>query len=368
MGKEEVKKNTKKQTNKSTTKSTKSTSSKKTTAKPKTTKPKKETPKVVEEIKEKVEEVVTEVKEEVNEIKEEIKEEIVEAKEEVKEVIETVQEKKEEITSEVSEEAPKKEKKKFKVNKKVLYTILTILVIIGGYLGFKAFCLKYYNITSDMSSYEIENYGDFVKAYAGSETWTLKYKTIDKDASYLKFKNVLIRDDFSQFKIYDEISTGDYIKYVLYDEKEEVVASFWMGVTDTYVNMLKTTVDVFGTEDRRVKNFDKEDFLDDNEITTDLELFEYLVDNHGFEHDLLTPVVNMQKDYTIDFLSYIMLPRIDHLTLLEGEFTGYILNLDNNIKEVSLLYKGKRYTFTFIGEKYFTDEYVKDLLDTIVID
>ena len=48
--------------------------------------------------------------------------------------------------------------------------------------------------------------------------------------------------------------------------------------------------------------------------------------------------------------------KIDEMTSLE------------NIKEVSLLYKGKRYTFTFIGEKYFTDEYVKDLLDTIVID
>lgn len=53
------------------------------------------------------------------------------------------------------------------------------------------------------------------------------------------------------------------------------------------------------------------------------------------------------------------------ITKLEGDYKGFIVNLSNG-KEVSILKNNKRYIFTFVG-KQFTDEYIKEILNIIII-
>ena len=50
----------------------------------------------------------------------------------------------------------------------------------------------------------------------------------------------------------------------------------------------------------------------------------------------------------------------------KGDYTGYIYN-KGNIREVVILRNNQRYIFSFRGEKYTTDEYIKDILSTIEI-
>ena len=65
---------------------------------------------------------------------------------------------------------------------------------------------------------------------------------------------------------------------------------------------------------------------------------------------------------------HIMLPRNSGITLIDGTYAGYIFELSGDGKQACILYNDKCYVFTFIGEDYFRDEYIYELLDTIVIE
>ena len=43
-----------------------------------------------------------------------------------------------------------------------------------------------------------------------------------------------------------------------------------------------------------------------------------------------------------------MLPSNFGITIIDGIYDGYIFELNNGIKEVSILYHDKKYVFTFI--------------------
>jgi hypothetical protein len=75
----------------------------------------------------------------------------------------------------------------------------------------------------------------------------------------------------------------------------------------------------------------------------------------------------MEK-YALAYFAYKGFPTLESVTLIKGDYTGYILNTDMGIKECSILKNGKRYFLTFINAGYFNDELIKEILNTVVID
>lgn len=45
----------------------------------------------------------------------------------------------------------------------------------------------------------------------------------------------------------------------------------------------------------------------------------------------------MKENYTIQFMVSVIMPQMDSITLINGDYQGYIFNLKNNMKEVSIL-------------------------------
>lgn len=76
----------------------------------------------------------------------------------------------------------------------------------------------------------------------------------------------------------------------------------------------------------------------------------------------------MKENYTINFMISIIIPEIDNITLINGDYNGYIFNMKNKTKEVNIIENDKRYVFTFINTDYFTDEYINQLIETITIE
>ena len=240
--------------------------------------------------------------------------------------------------------------------------IVGVLAIVLGYFGYKAVNLILYNFSlEDIVDLEIE------------ETINLNYnKELKSNEEYLEFKNIKIRNDFKDFKYREDISTNSDLKYVLYDEFEELKASFWVGIVDSYVTNLKNAETVFDNEkaaylsDKDLKNLRK--FLEENNINDDIDLFKYLIEHKDDKLNIFTSVKKMRERYVFYYLNYIMLAGDLDITLIDGTFSGYILELNNGTKQTCILDDDKCYTFTFIGEDYFTDNYISELLSTIVID
>lgn len=255
--------------------------------------------------------------------------------------------------------------------KKKVFIIIGLLLVICVYFGYKGFNLFYYNI----NNLTTENYDSIVNSLTIKDTITINTKKLESD-DYLTFRNIKVKNEFSNFKLLENQFSDNNIKYALYDENNNLKASFWMGITDSYVNLFKTDAILFGTEDKRINNTNLTNFLDKNNIKNDIDLFKYLEKNKNVKNNIFTSVKEMKENYLLQFMVSVAIPRIENITLIDGDYQGYIFNMksenDNisSIREARILFNDKVYTFLFLNKnnEYFNNDYIQDILNTIVID
>lgn len=246
--------------------------------------------------------------------------------------------------------------------KNIILLFLSIIIIIGLYIGYKVFILYYYNINNSTT----ENYSEYVKGLKIKDKIVIKH---DKTSTnYLEFNGVKIRNDFEKFtKLDGTQNTTDSVKYMLYDENKNLMASFWISIGNSYTNLLKNDSTIFGTNDKRLTNADLTKILEKNNINNDIDLFKYLVNYTPKSKSIFTNKSIIKEDFDTQYMTLLALPNVDYITEISGDYSGYMFNLHNDIKEVSILKNNKRYIFTFLKTSYFTDDYIQELLNTIVI-
>ena len=60
------------------------------------------------------------------------------------------------------------------------------------------------------------------------------------------------------------------------------------------------------------------------------------------------------------------MPEVKSITLISGDYKGYILN-GNNIRELHILRDNNNYMFVLQGDKYMNNDYITDLFSTLEI-
>ncbi len=258
-------------------------------------------------------------------------------------------------------------KKVNKITKKVLIitiSLIIVLLLLGIYFGYKGYNLYIYN----MSNFTDQKYDQFIKGLQVKNTITVNSIKLNEE-EYLTFNDIKIKNDFKEFKKVDNPNnSNDFVRYSLYDENEKSVAHIWMGKTETYTNIFKSNLDIF-VDDKQFETTIKErvKLLEDNNITNDIELFKYITENKLSNNNIFTSIKDMKNNYAIQYLTLVALPTTDNITLINGDYIGYILNMKNGIKEINILTNNKRYVFTIIGKDYFTNEKINELLNTLTI-
>lgn len=240
----------------------------------------------------------------------------------------------------------------------ILPVVIGFVLIVLLYFGYKLFNLYYYSLDSlPAQTYDLTI----------NETIVVNKKKLN-DEDYLVFNNIKIKNDFKGFKklSYPQ-STDEFVKYALYDENNEIKASFWMGLTDTYVNLFQMNPEVYGADVYRFSKINNYKLFEDNNITSDIELFEFLNDSKNLKNDIFTSVREMKNNYAIKYLALLALPGTNGIKLISGDYIGYMFDVHSSAKEVSIIKNDKRYIFTFISKDYFELDDIKDLLNTIII-
>lgn len=238
------------------------------------------------------------------------------------------------------------------------------------YFGIKSFFLLYYYNINVITT---DSYNDFISGLKISDTMTIDKVSIDSK-DYLSFKNIKVKNEFSDFKVLEDQVSSDSIKYVLNDSENNIKASFWMGVTDSYVDLIKSDYTLFGTGNNRISNTDLASVLDKNNINNDIELFKFLEKSKNIKNSIFTPLKKMKENYELQFITVVVMPSIDSITLIDGDYEGYIFNLQfgsesfKGMREVRIMYQGSVYVFTFLNTEYFNNTYINEILNTVVID
>lgn len=251
-----------------------------------------------------------------------------------------------------------------KDNKGLIIGIIIVIVVvfIGGFFGTKIYNLNKYKI-STVTNDEYQEHKERLKI---ANTITIENKKLNDD-EYLIFNDIKIKNDFEKFEILDN-STDEHRMYVLKDN-DVVKASFGVGsTTESVVEILSDDLSIYGWTEEHL-SISKEErirFFEKYNIKNDVDLIKFLSTYEYKENNLFTSTNKMKENYFVKFITSFLMSLGESITLIDGDYEGYILNMDE-IKEVSIIKNNKKYVFTFLKTDYFTDEYIKELLNTLII-
>lgn len=196
------------------------------------------------------------------------------------------------------------------MKKKSILIVLSIVLLIGVYFAYKGICLYKYNIAAVSN----QNYVEVIESLKFENTLTIKKELVDED-NYLVFNNIKVKNIFENYTKLDyPQSTDTYVKYVLRNEEEKVVSSFWMAKTESYVKMFQEEINLFSDADVKYPDVDMTAFFRKNDIYNDIDLFKFLQQNMDKKSNIFTSVKDMKENYAIQLLVAIGIPKVDNLS------------------------------------------------------
>lgn len=238
-----------------------------------------------------------------------------------------------------------------------------IFIIIAFIFSLSAaiFLIYFVNLNSKYKLTFTDDYYTIISGLKNKERLNIEHKETDKELC--TYKDLSMENIFQDFKKDEREELKDLERYLLTDDEDNTVAIFNIAYENTYLNWSKTSASIYGIEDKTFQSIDPK-VVESLNLKNDLELFDYLVALPDKKKFIEKKEIK-EADYYLATYCDIVIPRVNELKTIEGDYSGYILGLDD-IYEVSIFDDDKRYILSFYGE-YFNLDMIQNLISTITI-
>ena len=238
-----------------------------------------------------------------------------------------------------------------------------IFIIIAFLFSLSAtiFLIYFVNLNSKYKLTFTDDYYTIISGLKNKERLNIEHKETDKEL--FTYKDLSMENIFKNFKKDEREELKDLERYLLTDDEDNTVAIFNIAYENTYLNWSKTSASIYGIEDKTFQSIDPK-VVESLNLKNDLELFDYLVALPDKKKFIEKKEIK-EADYYLATYCDIVIPRVNELKTIEGDYSGYILGLDD-IYEVSIFDNDKRYILSFYGE-YFNLDMIQNLISTITI-
>lgn len=243
-------------------------------------------------------------------------------------------------------------KRKKKEYKKKLFLIVALISIVSILIGYRLFNFICYN----SNFINNEQYQELIKGYIVKDVIEVDSVELN-ESDYIEYQGIKIKNIFED---YERIEENDYIRY----SNKEQNSYITIGKTMRYIDYLGEEMAVFGFDDFRLNNLINSDFEKNINFKNDLELFDYLYDTRDKIGSIFESINTMKENYYIKQISFIMLPSVEYISEIKGDLTGYILNINDKIKELHIFNGKDNYNLLFMG---IDNKTIKEVLNTLII-
>ena len=258
--------------------------------------------------------------------------------------------------------------------KKIIIIILAIVLVVGAFIGYRAYIFKKYMYEKP------DNVEDIVKGL--KERHKIKINKQEKqEEEFLAFDGYTIRNDFKDYErvISDPNSAVQYYNYEKEVEGKKYTINFGMekGEFDhyQYIDMFKMhDATFYGTGnssiEKKYNSVDKSKFLKRNNIKNDIDFLKFIADNYYIQNDKFMSRSTMRENYAFNVFVDIAIPKVDEFVIIDGDYQGYILkniNGKNQITQITIINDGKAYGIFTNDPKFKNEDYIIDLVSTINI-
>ena len=229
--------------------------------------------------------------------------------------------------------------------------VVSIILIIFTVIQFLSYRLAFLQVNQPNSG---ENYKTLFNI---GEKVEVKRELTNNIKKYVNVRYPNFEDDFEFSKAG---STSTYHTYNTYSESNQytVIASFKVGLATTYYENL-------------IEEYENKRLLESNQIENNFDVIEYLQEHYNDKVNIFSSNsdISMRKLMN-EYANTIMTKGT--LRYIEGDLNGFmIISEDKSKIEVNLKEEDKYYYFEFNSNnnsKYFTEEYVINFLNYVVID
>lgn len=228
------------------------------------------------------------------------------------------------------------------MKKKNIILIIAIVVIYS--LVFKSWNLLIYTDSKSLVDFITE----IMKTYESPEIVTIETQDVK---NYVEFENIKFKDIFQKYEKIE--SSSNSLQYIVYNEKENSLDKYFsIKQTSSYGASF-----VYGFKNYSEQNSDNEyeeitlydpeetsEYLQENNVTSDPELFNFLLENYNNENKLLMKNSTMKENHYIKEFIANNLPRIKKLYVFKG-INGYMFEMNGGSFEIYV----DNYEMTIMG-------------------
>ena len=244
-----------------------------------------------------------------------------------------------------------------------LFLIIVVAAFVFFYLLLKGFIIFAQDVFTDKEIYS--------KSYVSGSTMTINTnKDID---NYLDIKGkdlkIKVVNKFDGFVLED--SLDNYESYILYNPETNMPDSmFSIGTYSTQMSFIHNYNEdghyyEFNHFPLYVSDLLRNRFLNKYNIKNDVDLIKHIRERKKIKSTMKTPLIKIKENYFFNYIE-LALPPLDDIVYLDGDIEGYMFIGDN--KKIAYILDGdKLYCLTFNNLEYFTDDVIKEILDSVII-
>lgn len=243
------------------------------------------------------------------------------------------------------------------MTKNIKLILKIIILILGFYLGHKFYYLYKYQV----SNKTIPSYTEFIKLLSNTHTVTIEVKN-KENVNYLELNNIKIRNDQElDLKLVENETYSK--KYETYDENGDILYAIWISGPE------ENFIEEFINDSKQASGGIYKKYYEENNVYDLISLIKYLAKNTDKKANIFTSTREIEWLYTMNALVGSIFENAEDLFFIEGTYQGIMFTYkSSNQKSILINKDGKNYGINFIGLDYFTDEYINELLETLIIE
>ena len=176
----------------------------------------------------------------------------------------------------------------------------------------------------------------FRESFAKNETISIFHTELNSEEIYYDYEDIKFRNDFV---------TGTV--EIIGNEDETKTINF-KNDNDTLLTVQKVS---------NVFNFTAEfkEILDDENISEDIEIMKFIVNNYNKNLNIFSSIKNFQKSRTINIQAKVWMSSAESITRINGDYTGYIIKMNNDVTYAVIMSNNTNYIFTFYNNYPFIE-------------
>ena len=253
--------------------------------------------------------------------------------------------------------------------KNIIFIGISIVVLIILFFGYKGF--MYYRYSFERPT----DFEDIAKGLKNQKTMTIKKNNLSDD-EYVTIGNYKIKNILDGYKE-DENSSIHVKVYKKEIEDKQYVFQFTLDLNNyQIVDAFLNDVTVYGEENwgflkGSIMDADRKSFLEKNNIKNDIDFYKFVADNYFIESNIFTDTKTLKQNYAFNLITTIAVPKIDEWTILDGDITGYIMNIGTNddvtLWQISIIDNDKVYHITTTDSRFRDETFLADFVSSIEI-